>query len=381
MNLAYFVHDLTDPAVRRRVQMLQAGGANVRLLGFRRQDQGPEEIEGAPVFDLGRTYDSRLGHRARKVAEQSLKTPAWRSRLSDVDVIMARNPETLLLAAIARRLHAPGARLVYEALDIHRVMLGDGTKSRVMRWLERKLLDQADLLVVSSPAFVSEYFEPRQGVVEGARPPVLLVENKPLELGASTPGFRFLAPGVEHGPPWRIGWFGMIRCRKSLDLLTNLAERRPDLMQVIIAGRPARTEFEDFDAQVAASAGATFHGAYTAGDLEALYGSVHFNWAIDYFEEGANSDWLLPNRIYEGGRQASPAIALAHVETGRWLKSRGLGVLMDDPAVELEAFLETLTLDRYHELKRASLSAPQDSFVAGKADCERLVQALAGGAA
>lgn len=377
MNLAYFVHDLTDPAVRRRVQMLQAGGAQVRVVGFRREDEAPEEIEDAPVLDLGRTYDSRLGHRARKVAEQALRTPAWRARLADVDVIMARNPETLLIAAIARRLHAPRARLVYEALDVHRIMLGDGTKSRVMRWLERKLMDQTDLLVVSSPAFVSGYFAPRQGVVEGAHPPVLLVENKPLELGVARPGFRSLAGGVEPGPPWRIGWYGMIRCRKSLDLLTGLADRRPDLLQVVIAGRPARTEFADFDGQVTASAGASFRGAYTAGDLEAMYGGVHFNWAIDYFEEGANSDWLLPNRIYEGGRYASPAIALESVETGRWLKSRGLGVLMRDPAAELEPFLENLTTERYLELRRASLSAPQDAFVAGRADCERLVAALA----
>lgn len=378
MNLAYFVHDLTDPAVRRRVQMLQAGGAQVRVVGFRREDEAPEEIEGAPVVDLGRTYDSRLGHRARKVAEQAMRTPAWRARLAHVDVIMARNPETLLIAAIARRLHAPRARLVYEALDIHRIMLGDGAKSRVMRWLERKLMDQTDLLVVSSPAFVSGYFAPRQGVAEGAHPPVLLVENKPLELGVSMPAFRSLAGGVEPGPPWRIGWYGMIRCRKSLDLLTSLAHRRPELLQVVIAGRPARTEFADFDGQVAASAGASFRGAYTAGDLEAMYGGVHFNWAIDYFEEGANSDWLLPNRIYEGGRHASPAIALESVETGRWLKSRGLGVLMRDPAVELEPFLETLTIERYLQLRRASLSAPQDTFIAGRADCERLVAALAG---
>ena len=37
-----------------------------------------------------------------------------------------------------------------------------------------------DLLIVSSPAFVSNYFAPRQDVVEGAQPPVVLIENKPL---------------------------------------------------------------------------------------------------------------------------------------------------------------------------------------------------------
>ncbi len=36
LHVLYLVHDLADPAVRRRVMMLQAGGANVTLAGFRR---------------------------------------------------------------------------------------------------------------------------------------------------------------------------------------------------------------------------------------------------------------------------------------------------------------------------------------------------------
>jgi succinoglycan biosynthesis protein ExoL len=70
---------------------------------------------------------------------------------------------------------------------------------------------------------------------------------------------------------------------------------------VEIRGRPSRTEFDDFDAQVAnvpASASAALHACGPAR----LYGDVHFAWAIDWFEAGANSAWLLPNRIYEGGR-------------------------------------------------------------------------------
>jgi hypothetical protein len=207
---------------------------------------------------------------------------------------------------------------------------------------------------------------------------VLLVENKLLQLEGAP--VRATAADPRPGPPWRIGWFGMIRCRRSLDLLCDLASRRPELLQVVIAGRPARTEFQDFDAQVAATPNVSFRGGYTAGDLKAMYEAVHFNWAIDYFEAGANSDWLLPNRIYEGGRYASPPLALANVETGRWLAARGLGHLMQDPARELEPFLEALTPQRYAALQRASLAAPVDSFVATQRDCERLVRALAGAA-
>ena len=33
-KIVYFVHDLSDPSVHRRVRMLVAGGAAVTLIGF-----------------------------------------------------------------------------------------------------------------------------------------------------------------------------------------------------------------------------------------------------------------------------------------------------------------------------------------------------------
>jgi hypothetical protein len=66
VRIAYFVHDLSDPAVGRRVRMLRTGGAEVTVLGFRRAERAPE-IAGAAVVDLGRTYDAAFAQRIGKV--------------------------------------------------------------------------------------------------------------------------------------------------------------------------------------------------------------------------------------------------------------------------------------------------------------------------
>src|SRR6185437_12819773 len=97
------------------------------------------------------------------------------------------------------------------------------------------------------------------------------------------------------------------------------------------------TEFEDFDRQTGEAPGVAFGGPYRPKDLPSLYGELHFNWSVDYFQDEGNSRWLLPNRLYEGGRFGVPPIARADSETGRWLKARGLGVVQDDPPAELEA--------------------------------------------
>ncbi len=372
MKLAYFVHDLTDPAVRRRVRMLQAGGAEPLVLGFRRATEAPEHLDGAPVVDLGRTYDARLGHRALATVRAALAAGRWREHLNGAQAILARTLEMLTVAEAARRACGLAAPLTYECLDIHRLMLGDTVKSRAARAVERALMRRTDLLIVSSPAFLDAYFGPRQGVGRGLPLRTLLVENKVLELGpASTPA----PPRPPSGPPWRIAWLGAIRCRRSLDILSDLAARRPDLVEVSLHGRPAYVEFDDFDAQVRRSPNLAYHGPYVAEDLPRLYGGAHFAWSIDFMEEGLNSAWLLPNRVYEASRHGAVPIALAAVQAGRFLAGRGVGLLLDTPA-ELERRLEQLRPDDYARLSAALVAAPRDSFVADAEDCRALVAAI-----
>ena len=374
MRVAYLVHDLTDPAVARRVAMLRAGGAEVVVFGFRRAEAAPETVAGARAVDFGRTYDSRFGQRIGKAALAALGVERWRGQLVRADVILARNLEMLAIAWAAKAACGLDARLVYECLDLHRLMLDPGPRGQVLRYVERALMRRANQLVVSSPAYLSAYFEPVQGLGRALDLPVRLVENKVLDLDGARP----VGAGPRAKPPWRIGWLGAIRCQKSLDFLCELAARRPDLVEVRIHGRPARAAFRDFDAQVAGAPGVTFSGGYTAADLPALYGDVHFNWAIDFMEEGLNSAWLLPNRLYEGSRYGAVPIALSDVETGRFLAARGFGLPLAELA-DLEGVLEGLSARRYADLRAGVEAMPDEMFAVGRAECRDLVRALAGG--
>lgn len=368
MRIAYLVHNLADPAVAKRVGMLQAAGAEVRLIGFHREGIPMASFADVEVLDLGRTYDASFGQRVAMVLKRRIRSGAWAKRLRGCDLVIARNLEMLALAAASRR-YARNAVLVYECLDIHRLLLNDAWIGTAMRAMERWFLRRVDLIVVSSPAFLREYFAARLQLTRAV--PALVIENKMAPRPDSELEQAHAAP-VAAGPPWHIGWFGMIRCRKSLDLLCDLAARRPDLLRVTIRGRPSRTEFDDFDAQISQTPGVEYGGTYGPEELPALYRSVHFNWAIDYFEEGANSRWLLPNRIYEGGAYRAVPLARPETETARWLEARGLGAILD-PTKALETFLARLTAETYAGLKAACHGAPISTFVADSSDCRLLL--------
>ncbi|MDB5594153.1 MAG: hypothetical protein JWM36_1114 [Hyphomicrobiales bacterium] len=372
MKVVYFVHNVGDPAVARRVEMLRAGGAEVVVIGFRRDRQAPLCIPGVEVLELGQSFDARFLQRSTLVLRSLAQLSRYRKVFGSADVIVARNLEMLVLAARARNLAGRPVPLVYESLDIHRLLLAKGLAGRGLRALERRLMKSCDLLIVSSPAFLSRYFEPVQNV----RMPHLLIENRMVRLNGATIIDRDAGHTVlPLGPPWRIGWFGMIRCQRSLDILTELARAHPGLIEVVIRGRPSSSEFRDFEGQVAGAPGVRYLGVYKPGDLPSMYQDVHFTWAIDYFEAGQNSDWLLPNRLYEGSAHGAVPIALSSVETGRWLAARNAGLRLEAIS-DLRGALEDMTGVEFMRLRRSVAEIPLHDLVAMQADCVELVVRL-----
>jgi succinoglycan biosynthesis protein ExoL len=367
MAIAYFVHDVADPAVARRVAMLKAGGAEVVLLGFCRGGEAPATVAGTPPVVLGTTRDGALLRRAVSVVGARFGRAGQAAQVRDCEAILARNLETLPLANAVRGRR----RLAYEVLDVHHLLLGTGGTARLLRAVEGRLARRADLLVTSSPAFVRAYFGP----VSAVRLPLHLAENK--LLAADTPPRR---QPPRPGPPWRIGLFGALRCRRSFQILAGLARTAGGAVEIVVRGRPSPAVFADLPAEAAAAPHVTFDGPYrNPADLAAIYDDVHFVFAADYFQAGGNSEWLLPNRLYEAGATGTPPIAREGTETANVLRAEEFGVVLPEPlGPQLAAWFSALTPARYEAEFAAAAAVPCERWVAGRAEAECLVSAITG---
>jgi succinoglycan biosynthesis protein ExoL len=375
LQILYLVHDLSDPAVRRRMLMLREGGATAIVAGFRRTAEPVAEVAGTTPVDLGRTRDGRFAQRLAAVASATASLGPKLAGMRKPDLIIARNLEMLALAVRAKAVLGADTPIVYECLDIHRLLLRDDLLGKAMRGAERYLASRATLLITSSPAFIRHYFRPRGQV----NAPIELVENKFFEPAFHAErGERQIE--IPAGPPWRIGWFGALRCSRSLELLSDLSQRAGGGFEIVLRGRPALSEFPDFHAAVDAQPFVSFLGPYrNPEDMDAVYGDVHFAWLIDFFEDGLNSKWLLPNRLYEGCRFGAVPIALAGTETAAFLAARGIGLILPEPSVEaLERLLGKLTPDTFHALRAQVLAHDRSTFAADGRDCRSLVKRLAG---
>jgi succinoglycan biosynthesis protein ExoL len=355
-NLIFFGHDAGEPAVRRRIAAFADAGAQVRGFTMRRA------AEPAPTpwrnVDLGQTRDQDYGQRLLAMARALPRILERKQDLRAAEIFYARNLDMLALAVAAKTLSGAKARIVYECLDIHRLMTRRDGVGAAMRAAEGFLLRRTSLLVVSAPAFLRDYFERWHD----GRYTAMIVENRMPAARDRPPRPQTKRP---RGAVLTIGWFGNLRCKRSLALLRALAAQNPGDVRVVMRGYPAREEIPDFDAQVSGLANLEFRGRYRwPNDLAALYDEVDLVWAGDFHDPGANSRWLLPNRIYEGGYFATPAIAPENSETGRWLAARGFGFTLPEPLEQtLPDLVASISEAALARRRRALIEAPIDTFV------------------
>jgi succinoglycan biosynthesis protein ExoL len=367
VELIFFGHDAHDPAVQRRIQAFGHAGAAVRGFTMRR---GPAAATAWSNVDLGETSDAAFAQRVGALSRARPILRAHRETLARADVLYARNLDMLALAHWARGMSGSRAALIYECLDVHRFMTRDDPLGTVMRGIERRLLADTSAVVISSPAFAREYFDKRQA--GPAR--TLLIENR-LPWGFDY-GARPITPAARSGPI-RIGWFGNLRCRRSLRLLLSLADRFPERVELSLRGAPARTELGNFEAELAGRTNVSFGGRYAwPGDLASIYADVDLVWAGDFHDPGANSKWLLPNRLYEGGYYCAPPIAPSDSETGRWVDAHGVGFTLAEPLEEtLPAFIERLDHTQIAQARARLASTPNEVFLQPKDELKIVFEA------
>ncbi|MBO9409724.1 hypothetical protein J7399_19975 [Shimia sp. R9_1] len=371
-TIAFFGHNSNEPAVRRRARAFQSAGHEV--IGFM-PHRGAKQNTVWPLVDLGETADNAYGQRLLSIFKGARIAAQHENELSTADVIYARNLDMLAAAARARSKLSLNTPLIYECLDVHHRLTGTSAIARLLRGIEARLLKHCALVVISSPRFESEHFAVHYPNAYRS----FLLENLMIDGDNFPDRPPHNAPSSKPRQRLRIGWFGNLRCRKSLELLLRLARNFPEDVDIVLRGYPAPGVFEDFEGEIRPYDNVSFGGRYKApDDLSEMYADVDLVWAGDWYEEGANSLWLLPNRIYEGGYFATPALAPAGTETARWLEDHGSGILLNQPIEQaLEKEILGLLKDRapIEKLRAQLLSLPRSTFVETPATMQSLLQA------
>jgi succinoglycan biosynthesis protein ExoL len=353
--------------VRRRVNEVLRAGYAVTIFGFSRK----RSDKGAFRFaDSGTLRTIELGDTANKDYRQRIQamlraaTIVWKNRacLRNADVIVSRNVDLGLLACLADFFAKKDRLFVYEILDVQPLMISRKLAGRIGRIAERLIIRRSDLVTASSPGFIRNYLEKFFRPL----PQVALVENKVSFREGVAPPVRRPGPPLDSARPvWTIGYFGKFRCRQSLIILTELARSMPDRVRVYMRGYPHQMTEEEIHHAIKDLPNFEYGGSYrTPDDLPEMMSRIHLNWCIDVRSIDDNSAWLLPNRIYEGGYFAVPAVALEATETGRYVQDRDLGYVL--PVLDFATvrdFIDGLDPRDFAARRARSEARPAESFM------------------
>jgi succinoglycan biosynthesis protein ExoL len=321
-RVVFFAFDIAEAAQLRRIDGLRALGHDVASVSFRRDNMHTQADPDWPNLALGRSSNNRYGLRLLRLVRGAWRLWRHRAILEGASVWIARNLDMVLLAVFARGLvPGPVPRLVYECLDIHGLFTRKDAIGAVMRWTERRMLARCDLLILSSPGFLERLFRTGAAVTT----PVALLENK-LWVSGRPPAPQSARAGDGKTRP--SSWDGSDRCAAP-EASRSLPEPRGRWgrrSRSVCHGAVHRHAVPGFDAVLRAHPNIRHAGAYRYPDaLGGIYTSCDAVWAQDLWQAGANSDWLLPNRIYEASYFGCPSIALEGTETGRRVAADGLG--------------------------------------------------------
>lgn len=329
-NIILFVPDITDVSTIKRAESFIEYGYRLLIFGFRRKRYNRTFKPDWPCVLLGQTMDGRYVQRLWALIRALPVLVAHRRHLRGASIFYARNIDQLMLALVANLLVSGHRRIVYEVLDVQPIFTGDGFASRLLRLVERFGLRRVELLVLSSPGFLRNYFHPTQHYSR----PWFLLENKlsadfwdqRQRLRSNDNQLRTARNHQRQDYRWVVGYCGLIRGQETFDLIVRLAEQLQGLVLFKFRGILTTVDRRGFDAAVARLDNLVFEGDYVSPhDLGTVYGDLDFAWALDLENTEHNSRWLLPCRFYEAGYFGVPCLAAKGFEVGTMVDTAGIG--------------------------------------------------------
>ncbi len=375
LNLVYFGHNRNDAASIRRIESFIDIGIKVTSYMFHRNAEPNNPEPHWQNIDLGYVEHAKLLARIKTLFVAVIKTLRYKKYLYETDIVYARNLDMALLAWLSMSLvRRKPLHLVYECLDVHESLTKQGCFASALRWLERRILARAKLLVVSSPGFIHQYFKPYQQYNDE----YYLLENKLYfhKTRINRPNEVPLAPYEDK--PIVLVWVGNLRCQETLNILKKLASSASNNIIIRLHGVISFFLIPNFLDQIADISNIEYKGPYNwPHGLEQAYQDADYVWAQELSWKGHNSDWLIPNRIYEASYFGVLSLAVEGTQTATIVKQRQLGIVIDtENLTELKNIILGIDKKELNNRKNRLLNRSEREFLSCGEDVKELINKI-----
>ena len=354
MKVAFVLQVSSHARYLRRIDKMKELGIEAKVFAFER-DFYKGKIENRDYISLGNVERENYLKRIKPIIMALFKL---RNQLDSADVIYTFGVDTFIIGWIASLLNGHRTKIVYEVGDIRTVVLKENIVGKLFRFLERRVLNRADLLVVTSGAFIENYFMRIQKTRDIK---YHIIENKP-ELTEEKE--KKEKNQIEHNDKITIGYFGVIRCRRSIEILKEIMLANRNKFNLYIRGIPSGTD--DLIREIRDLEGVEIQGEYTVpDDLYNMYSKADVIWACYPFqgEKVGNWNWAKTTRFYEACFFNKPMISQKGSQDSLIVKKYGIGIDIDLSDINKTALeVNKLSLEDITSMKLKFKKVPSEVF-------------------
>lgn len=329
-----FLHStLSDPRGRKRILGLAPFFGHVIVAGFTRPGAGESTLDGE-VVSLGE-IGYGLGVRRALIMLRSIVRVA--ALLRRADVVYAFGLDVLLLARLAGAVRLRKVQ-VLEIADIRAVETDAGWLSTIIQRVTSWLVRPVKILVSTSERYIADYYHK---IIDHRFEAEFVLPNR-------VPGNyakRLPLRELSGDPQIRIGYFGGIRCERSIDILTKLIARGLGKFHLVVKGE-WRLDNGRRDT-LRSHPDATIHGPYRSPEgLPGVYSDVDIVWVgypyVAYRGRlVCNRRWARTTRYYEALCFGRAMIGQDGTADGKAIGTGGFGPVI--PLEEPEAAARVLS--------------------------------------
>lgn len=327
---------------------------NCFVTGFDR-DSYPGKPWDIPVETLGfvehMNYSKRIGTLLKAI-------PSIRKQSKGMDAVICFNLDLLFITWLALWGVREKPELIYDIGDIRTSLVKNGFFAKVLRAIERFLLKRISLLMVTSEAYITEYFE---GIQEMKGVNILMIENKLNRVDTPPPLPK--KPNLWSGQrPVTIGYFGVLRCRKSLKFLNRLALKGEGQVKVVVRG--VYLDTDDLDGMIRENPYMSYEGSYIfPDDLAKIHSEVDLSWLV-HAHTRQNTMWARIFRFYHACFYGIPMIAQRGSKDGDEVLRYDIGFCIDieDPEESFQSILN-LKQDQYQRWSQNVQQLPKEIYL------------------
>lgn len=352
IRVLFYTTAVEHTTFRKTARMLKKEGAEVKMYGYTRNNF-PSPNDGLEVEVIGQVEH---GNYLKRIITLFTLLSKLRKEIREYDVVHCFTLDTLIISYFSGLFMKK--KLVYQVQDIRSVFFAGGIKEKVLKFLERVMLNKVDLLIVSSKYYYEDYFKPIYNFPENK---VIVLENK-------------LERSIENVTKERsridnkivIGYFGVLRCPQSWEVLKKIVSESNN---IIIYVRGKVSGIPSFEEDLKKYSNIIYEGVYESPkDLNEIYQKVDIVWAAYPYGNGKkNGNWTMARtiRFYESGAFKKPVIVQEGTADSKIVLKENIGLVIDMSNVEKSSkmIIENLNTKNLNSWGLNVIDCPQDYFI------------------